>query len=327
MILNLKQKILSFFFVLFICFFSGFFSENVYAENVKKNEITIAMTTDDKFGYPTLVAIKSAALNSNKSVKLNFKVLVPDNFSEDHGKKISSLEKDHENISISFFKMGDAYKYARTHGRFPTVVFYRLAIHQVLPDKKCLFFDSDVIVLKDLTEHYNTDLSDNYIAGVCYMNRKKAKQIQVYANMLGIPNTDRYISAGMLLMNLEKMRNEKIEEKFKKFIKEKLNKNKKISRGDQDVINACCYGKILRWPKSFHLVAYYSLNIKDLKKDTRVLHFTGKPWEKQRDPNTISEIWWKYAEKTNYFKEIKEWSDNLKIKSEAKFDGNIHLKS
>ena len=46
--------------------------------------------------------------------------------------------------------------------------YYRLLVGDLLPKEldKCIFLDVDICVCKDLSEIFNIDIKDNYIAGV-----------------------------------------------------------------------------------------------------------------------------------------------------------------
>lgn len=46
--------------------------------------------------------------------------------------------------------------------------YYRLLIGELLPNEinKCIYLDSDICVCKDLSELFNIDIKDNYLAGV-----------------------------------------------------------------------------------------------------------------------------------------------------------------
>ena len=90
--------------------------------------------------------------------------------------------------------------------------YYRLLIPKVLPQyvDKAFYLDADMVVNGSLSELYHTELGDNYIAGVR----------DAYISHIGyLPNDnfhkgDLYINAGMLLCNLNKIRQDNLAEKF-----------------------------------------------------------------------------------------------------------------
>ena len=120
-------------------------------------------------------------------------------------------------------------------------------------------------------------------------------------------------------MNLKKMREDNIEEKFNEFIP--MLKNRALYHADQDVINAVCYSKMYALPFKYNTRAW-SLG-SSYKKCRKVYRCTEKEWEETKDHPVIihyatpkkpwkepsvqaGNIWWEYARKTNYLKEIQQ---------------------
>ena len=93
--------------------------------------------------------------------------------------------------------------------------FYRLVISDMVDDEKCLFLDGDIIVNSDLSELYCTDLEGVYLAGVkdCCIQHDMERQAS-YKDVLAIPTMDNYINAGVLLMNLQLLRDHAMKEVF-----------------------------------------------------------------------------------------------------------------
>ena len=94
-----------------------------------------------------------------------------------------------------------------------------------MPDiNKVIYLDCDVVVENSLVELFNTNLENNIIAGVLdarvHHKRKWRKK--------------KYINAGMILFDLDKIRKENIEDQFLEYTKSNLHS---IQTGDQDIIN------------------------------------------------------------------------------------------
>jgi len=118
-----------------------------------------------------------------------------------------------------------------------TTTYYRLLLHNCIPDfDKCIWLDSDTVVCADISELNNLELGDNYLAGV------KAPGYRIdpdyHCRRLGLSSIEGYINAGVLVMNLRKLRDDDMENTFID-----LATNKYESQ-DQDVLNIACYGKI-----------------------------------------------------------------------------------
>lgn len=116
-----------------------------------------------------------------------------------------------------------------------------------LPEK-ILYLDIDMMAGNDISELYNTDISNYEYAAV------KEK----YGSWLIRPD---YINAGMLLMNMNKIKETKLLEKARELIK-----NKKMLFADQDAIFWSTTKKLL-------LPRIYNEQSKFNKKDTVICHF------------------------------------------------------
>ena len=72
---------------------------------------------------------------------------------------------------------------------------------------KIIYLDCDSIIADSLEDLDNIDISDYYIAGV------QDTVTNFFKTSIGLNKDDRYINAGMLVINLKKWREDKIEEK------------------------------------------------------------------------------------------------------------------
>lgn len=105
------------------------------------------------------------------------------------------------------------------------MVLMRAALHRVFPDlDKIVSFDIDTIAAKDISDLWDVDVSDYYLAGV--------PEPQKSGN--GI-----YINCGVMVLNLEKLRDGKGDEIIRELNTRHFNFN------EQDCINELCRGYIL----------------------------------------------------------------------------------
>ena len=133
--------------------------------------------------------------------------------------------------------------------------------------------------------------------------------------------TDHYICAGVMLINLKELRKDDMAKKFNSFIEEN---NSKLTHHDQTVINVVCVDKIGILPPKFGMfnacatkescVQYPDMLIAENKYTSEemlsalnnlcVLHCVEKPWKDSKI--NMADLWWYYASKTNYYHEIRE---------------------
>lgn len=290
----------------------------------RKSEICVAYSTDENYLYPTLVSMESLIENCNENTFCKFTVLTTPEISEEGQSTLKSIEQNHSNCNVNIVNMGG--QFDNSEVRFwSRAMYYRLNLPEILKDeKKCIYLDGDTIVRKDLSKMFNLDMSNYYIGGIrdinCYINSESD-----HYKLLDIPNLNNYVCSGVLLMNLEKMRNDNLGKVLEEIIKENDTK-KTFKFPDQDALNKACYGHILTLPFKYGALAHTGLensyeeseyakwasNKKDWdegRKDPTVLHFTGdKPWNKNY--SKFCDEWWKYADGTKYKEKIHEKYSN-----------------
>ncbi len=159
---------------------------------------------------------------------------------------------------------------------------YRLLLPELLFDiDVCLYLDSDTLIVGDLTSLFQIDLTDTYLAGV-FEDIAPVREQTVGRE---IPGTDTYINSGVLLMNLRKMRSDRIRDQLYAGISRYL-------VVDQDLLNVCCYGHIRLLPQEYNCIPGVYV------KEPRIYHFLMRdylrPWKNRRAAG--SDLWWKYAE-------------------------------
>ncbi|MGN0318672.1 MAG: glycosyltransferase family 8 protein [Lachnospira sp.] len=178
---------------------------------------------------------------------------------------------------------------------FSIEMYYRIFIPWLLPEivERALWLDSDIIILGDVAQFYNLDLSEHCIAA-CEDGRYINASIRGQDNdRLGLESSHRYFNSGVLLMNLNLIRRSFSQEEVCTLagrIREKL------VYPDQDILN-CLYQNSVMYA-DYHLyncgVDRIHLLTDEEKSNIRILHYYGinKPWDLIRgyDPE---KLYWK----------------------------------
>jgi lipopolysaccharide biosynthesis glycosyltransferase len=175
--------------------------------------------------------------------------------------------------------------------------YYRLELPSLLPEvSKCLYLDADIIATGDVSEIFNTDISEYFVAGVKaagyhYPEAAGAR----HANNLGIPSIDHYINVGVSLMNLDKIRDAGLENTFPALIA------KNFPSHDQDILNVAFYNAIKILPPKYNVMTKYHPQSVGVYYESKLLShcFTESEWIQATSEPTIIH----YADK------IKPWSD------------------
>ena len=130
-------------------------------------------------------------------------------------------------------------------GAVQTACFRLLLPRMLAGEERCLYLDGDLVVRKPLTELYDTDLTDCCLAGVTDRLCLEESPLKRMKEEWGI-EPGHYINAGVLMMNLERMRNTGCAGRA-----EELAYSVPFRYLDQDVLNQVCRGQIRLIPKRY----------------------------------------------------------------------------
>ena len=250
----------------------------------------------EEYARVTVISMLSVLQNTADKEKIHFTLLTDRAF---YGEAIFDCVNEYGNCSISFYYVDDMFQEAELHiPHINVATYYRLALPDILLSDKCIYLDSDIIVRCDLKELYQVNMEEYYIAGVLaagyYTNPKKKK----YCRLSQLPDLDQYVNAGVLIMNLDKMRRDRISEKCRSLI------TVRFQSQDQDIINKVCYGKILLLPFYYNVMTKYAdwdieqyqnafpeEIIQEGWNHPRIIHYADKvkPWN---DPKAVFSEWW-----------------------------------
>lgn len=164
------------------------------------------------------------------------------------------VQSKNENNKVIKIDVTDLYENEFGHGKNENAYCTPYTLLRLLADlvpeipEKILYLDIDMMVAKDISELYNIDISEYEYAAV----REK------YGSMFIRPD---YINAGMLLLNMKKIKETKLLEKARNLIKKR-----KLIFADQDAIFWSTSKKLL-------LPRKYNEQSKFNRKDTVICHF------------------------------------------------------
>ena len=177
--------------------------------------------------------------------------------------------------------------------------YVRCYFTKLLKDDKILYIDADTLVVDNIEDLWNIDLEDNVIAGT-----HEPGEWNKYLMTYGLD--DVYINSGVLLMDLKKIREEKLDDSMIYLLN-----YTKFAFPDQDVINLVCRNRI------HHLSNIYnSSETTGIVENAKILHYIrgNKGWI---ESSPRSDVWYKY------FNEMIEKRDNMekyKVKAIISFD-------
>ena len=142
--------------------------------------------------------------------------------------------------------------------------------------QKIIYLDADTLILKDLTEMYQAPFNNNYILGFLDV-------IPYGVDYLGV-KSEKYINDGVVLINLEKIREDK---KYIDLIQLILN-HTNLHNVDQTAVNYILYPNIGRLPPKFGIFNFKDeLDIDKYAKNLRQKINATEYKEALNDPGII----------------------------------------
>ena len=176
----------------------------------------------------------------NAKLEWNFDiyVMIPDSMPEKGKNVLSKLEEVRDNCKVNFLNMKNAFQNVEMQISYITpATYYRLLLPELLPQyDKCLYLDSDIIVVGDVSEIYDAQKQDVWLTGVVAGNPAlsslKGQERLVHSRKLGINTIDTYVNAGVLVFNLKAMRDYDLVKAFMDRVP------MKYPYQDQDILNA-----------------------------------------------------------------------------------------
>lgn len=184
--------------------------------------------------------------------------------------------------------------------QYSKLSYMRCFFSKFINEDKVLYIDVDALVIDNIEDLWNMDITDYALIGT-HENGEWENYLQVE----GLDTT--YINSGVLLMNLDFIRNHKLDDKMIKLLN-----TKKYAFPDQDVLNIVCRNHIKHVDNK-----YNSTEITGFRDDAKIIHYIRerKGWI---ETSPRSEIWFEiYSE---YIKEL--GGDNM-IKLQAEQDFNL----
>jgi lipopolysaccharide biosynthesis glycosyltransferase len=213
------------------------------------NEINIGIQLDPSYVLRGMMTLASIMDSSKPKTKLRFHIAVVLSFSIDNMLKIYSLrEKIRNDVEFNYYNAERVETELKNLNSKGPGAVAKLLLPELLEDnfEKLIIFDTgDLLVLRDLNAMYNLNMNEYLYLGI------PGGKIGKYAK-ISKKKYKRYINTGSMLVNIKKVKKEKI---YEKCVKHKKEYNGAI--GDQDLLNDIAFGKIGYLPMKFGIKSPY----------------------------------------------------------------------
>ncbi len=288
-----------------------------------KEIIPVFFATDDNYVPYLAVALQSMIDNASKDYIYNIHILAT-SLSDSNKDCLNKFNSQNVNLNIVDVTLSLASVKTKLQLRdyYSTAIYYRLFIADLFPNyPKAIYLDCDIVVLEDISKLYNIDISNDYLAAIPEEVMTNVDIFGDYAEQVLGVNRENYFNSGILLMNLEKFRNDNVFSTFAKLLKTV----KFIVAPDQDYLNFICKDNVklldIGWNKT-------PINEVDFdKSDLKIVHYKmdWKPWH--YDNVKYGEYFWHYAAQTeynSYITNIKEsYSEESKLRDKNAYSNLI----
>ncbi|MCM1467020.1 MAG: glycosyltransferase family 8 protein [Alistipes sp.] len=277
--------------------------------------MNVAVSLNQKYFYYTYVMLTSLYEN-NREAEVHTYVLHQDLEEESlvafkelacsYGGEIHELKIDVSRFSDKL----------PVYVQWTVEMYFRLMLVEILPKEvsRILYLDVDMIVNKSLTDLYRIDFGDKLLAAcrdktVEQLANIKNRQIYDKRRQIFPPESTKecaYFNSGMILFNIEQMRNRY---SFDDYMKAAEELNYDFSAPDQDILNYVHWKEVLLVNENiYNKFARIALNEGwnyEAMSDTCIIHYAGhKPWNADNIHFDIELFWWEYAKKTPYYHQL-----------------------
>lgn len=272
-----------------------------------KENINITLITDSRYTLPTAVSMYSAIKNKCDTSIYNFYIITENTTPKDNDFLLSLKNLAPNSVNINLIPRNEPDLPYENMERF---LQYKVGMHKIYLSEilneidKVIYMDGDTVVLKDLRDLFDIDVSNVYAAvakdGIYYRFPKEMKE-------MGLDKRGYYFNSGVMLHNLAEQRKDNIVEKLVTYVK-----TNKDFYGDQDVLNVVMNDKLKLMSYRYNCISTFfeadDLNFlssyfgEKLPKETfyiyensTIIHYAGdKPWLDNYSPLYLKDLWFKY---------------------------------
>ena len=207
---KIRKKVYFFFVFMFLVIFSLL----AFEKNKQERKLNVVFGINNRYVDYAKVAIDSIVTNNVSGSHYVFWILSTD-ISDENKKKMKKYAQS-VNQEIVFVTIDSKYteKWNKMSSFWPSIIMARLLIPEVLPQsvKKALYLDADVLVAEDLKNLFDINV-ENYYAAMVEDAVPQLHQLELLKGR-------KYANSGVILFNLNKMRQDKIPQLLWKYLDE-----------------------------------------------------------------------------------------------------------
>ncbi len=282
------------------------------------HNVPIVLYVDNNCATSAIVLVKSIVENLNHSKNFDFIIFTP-GLNEKYNSCIKNIVKHFSNISIRYYKISKFLVQIDSldHNSFKLFVPFLLLNYD-----KCIILDTDTIVNTDISQLYDVNLDENYLAAVkdlVVQGQLNGVNIdsKVYSSInLNIINPYNCINTGVLVLNNKLIREHFTFDFIKHFIEDNIKSSVlEINR----LVNKLFDGNIVFLQQTWNYIVLSEEYIRNtvalsvfedkfeydnISGIPFILHYYGtrKPWV--MPTVSYADVWWRYARNLSIYEEL-----------------------
>lgn len=292
-----------------------------------KKNIPVVFSADNN--YAPYLAVTIQSLIKNSSGNFNYDIVILERDMSDVNKNLIQSIPKKRNISVRFTNVSRLLAGCKFHINtyFSEETYYRLFIPTIFANySKVIYLDCDIIILRDIADLYQVDLSKKLLAATynisTYIHQKYDKPVKnvpwrkYLTEVLNLSKPENYFQAGVLVFNVSKMKEYNIQERAIR-----MAESFEPVLVDQDILNSICQNNVFYFSQKWNLHNNFSVQYKNMKTLSElpkplvddylsakscayIIHYAGKekPWS--HPSLEYANSWWQYARQTPFYEEI-----------------------
>lgn len=255
---------------------------------------SVVFVCDDSYAVPTIVAITSLLKNAKTPIDRIY--ICHPGLSETNVRLFQEFSNPPWSVNVVLIEHSITHfdslhlKHDSQIGAGSNVALLKFDLCDLIPEDVVLYLDGDILVQKDISPIFSTDIS-RYLAGVVIDSGK------LYSHGGLREKLPKYFNSGVMLLNLKRIREENFRQKLIE-CKKSLNNEKLV---DQDAFNLVFRGQVTILPVVYNALvtnlrnsaskfristfnSFYKTSFSclyDFEENATIMHFASKlkPWK------------------------------------------------
>ena len=272
--------------------------------DLKDETVHISYAMYDKTGaFAKIAGTAMLSMLHNTKSKVCVHLLHDDTLTQENRNKFIKLIRSYGQ-EICFYNveklLPEAFAKIPEGGRFSKATLYRLLLNRFLPEdvEKIIYLDTDTIVTCDILELYSEETGENGIAAVSEKALTNNRMLKKAICNDGYVDEDRYFNAGVLLINLEKLR------LFPNLCIDGLNllqNHPEWDCFDQDILNYYFAKDYRPLPLRYDIFTIVERLDNRYEIKSGIYHYAGMDVDVFQSGDVYNREWFKYFIKTPWF--------------------------